>query len=413
MEIDNARNRRPDRRSSDTRMITRNGLVTLVLALAVAILAGCASGPPTEGDADRNERTVTIITTDGGSSPQVGVTRVPIGAPFNADLVPDRGFVVASVLINDVPVGSSPRLEIDSVDRDYLIVVSFRPEIVCLVLSVGGADGLAHIGAIDALAELSVEIDCVFGNSMGALIGGLYASAPTQDLASRYRDLIERYSRESTDARVRSASTGGLVGGLALLLMSGGTFGWATVGGAIVGAVIGGTAEKSIDAERFQSTLDRYLEQMEVQDTDVPFAASYFRKHGSGLVLVVAREGNLARVLSRSASNPYIFENADIEFVDPGVDRIAVVPVQEAAATFRPDRIIAINVTGTPALFSVSRDIRVEEIPIAIDEHVDRTNALMGKNPDFELLYAAGYRAVREFYNSTHASPDLRVLSAD
>ena len=47
---------------------------------------------------------------------------------------------------------------------------------VGLVLSGGGAKGLAHIGAIRAIEESGVKIDYIAGTSMGAIIGGLYAS---------------------------------------------------------------------------------------------------------------------------------------------------------------------------------------------------------------------------------------------
>ena len=46
---------------------------------------------------------------------------------------------------------------------------------VGLVLSGGGAKGLAHIGVIKALEERRVPIDYVAGTSMGAIVGGLYA----------------------------------------------------------------------------------------------------------------------------------------------------------------------------------------------------------------------------------------------
>ncbi len=47
---------------------------------------------------------------------------------------------------------------------------------VGLVLSGGGAVGLTHIGVIKALEEYGIPIDYITGSSMGALIGGLYAS---------------------------------------------------------------------------------------------------------------------------------------------------------------------------------------------------------------------------------------------
>ncbi|PCH91261.1 MAG: hypothetical protein COB85_09335 [Bacteroidetes bacterium] len=46
---------------------------------------------------------------------------------------------------------------------------------VGLVLSGGGARGLAHIGVIKALEEYNIPIDYITGTSMGAIIGGMYA----------------------------------------------------------------------------------------------------------------------------------------------------------------------------------------------------------------------------------------------
>ncbi|MDR2308550.1 MAG: patatin-like phospholipase family protein [Paucimonas sp.] len=50
-----------------------------------------------------------------------------------------------------------------------------RPKIG-LVLSGGAARGLAHIGVLKALEEQGVHIDAIAGTSMGAVVGGLYAS---------------------------------------------------------------------------------------------------------------------------------------------------------------------------------------------------------------------------------------------
>lgn len=52
---------------------------------------------------------------------------------------------------------------------------------VGLVLSGGGAKGIAHIGVIKALEENDIPIDYVAGTSMGAIIGGLYAAGYTPD----------------------------------------------------------------------------------------------------------------------------------------------------------------------------------------------------------------------------------------
>lgn len=50
-----------------------------------------------------------------------------------------------------------------------------------LVLSGGGARGLAHIGVLKQLEEMNVPIHAIAGTSMGAVIGGLYAAGYTAD----------------------------------------------------------------------------------------------------------------------------------------------------------------------------------------------------------------------------------------
>src|SRR5216683_1694802 len=64
-----------------------------------------------------------------------------------------------------------------------------RPRI-CLVLSGGGARGMAHIGVLKVLEDLKIPIDCIAGTSMGAIVGGLYASGMTAiDIDATMRSL--------------------------------------------------------------------------------------------------------------------------------------------------------------------------------------------------------------------------------
>ena len=50
---------------------------------------------------------------------------------------------------------------------------------VGLVLSGGGAKGLAHIGVLKAIEQAGVRIDYIGGTSTGAIVGALYASGYT------------------------------------------------------------------------------------------------------------------------------------------------------------------------------------------------------------------------------------------
>ncbi|WP_235016434.1 patatin-like phospholipase family protein [Aquimarina sp. AU474] len=61
---------------------------------------------------------------------------------------------------------------------------------VGLVLSGGGAKGLAHIGALKVIEDAGVRIDYIGGTSMGAIVGALYASGyRAKELDSIFRSV--------------------------------------------------------------------------------------------------------------------------------------------------------------------------------------------------------------------------------
>lgn len=88
---------------------------------------------------------------------------------------------------------------------------------VGLVLSGGGAKGFAHIGVLKVLEENGVRVDYIAGTSMGAIVGGLYASGYTANeldsiisktnFTSLIQDLIPRgamtfYEKEESERYV-------------------------------------------------------------------------------------------------------------------------------------------------------------------------------------------------------------------
>src|SRR5690554_282875 len=77
---------------------------------------------------------------------------------------------------------------------------------VGLVLSGGGAKGLAHIGVLEAIDEAGVRIDYIAGTSMGAIIGGLYASGySAKELDSIFKTID--FDRLIQDELPRNAKT--------------------------------------------------------------------------------------------------------------------------------------------------------------------------------------------------------------
>lgn len=108
-----------------------------------------------------------------------------------------------------------------------------------LCLSGGGAKGLAHIGLLKLIDSLNIKIDCVTGTSMGAVVGGLYASGwsgkqidslahtidwdvllnqyvPLNDVSIDERDEYQNYVAE-IPIKNRKIQLDGLMGGQGLL----------------------------------------------------------------------------------------------------------------------------------------------------------------------------------------------------
>jgi NTE family protein len=86
-------------------------------------------------------------------------------------------------------------LDEEEIVTDYLwqkvidIAPPQRPK-VALVLSGGGARGLAHIGVLKVLEKEKVPVDMIVGTSVGALIGALYASGAPMDRIEQMGETI-------------------------------------------------------------------------------------------------------------------------------------------------------------------------------------------------------------------------------
>lgn len=68
-----------------------------------------------------------------------------------------------------------------------------------LVLSGGGGNGIAHIGVLKELERLKLKPSLIVGTSMGAVVGGVYASG-------RSAKWIENYMMEDFNIRAMSCS---------------------------------------------------------------------------------------------------------------------------------------------------------------------------------------------------------------
>ncbi|HVE79638.1 MAG TPA: patatin-like phospholipase family protein [Gemmatimonadaceae bacterium] len=212
-----------------------------------------------------------------------------------------------------------------------------RPARTALVLSGGGARGLAHIGVLHVLDSLGVRPDLVVGTSMGAIIGGLYASGYTAgEIDSIAAELPMANLFTPYDARRPLA-----VGDLQPLVFweqggSGFTVRTAAVHEAEVNALVNALMARG-----------NLLARGDFDALPVPFRAVATRVQDRRLV--VLGSGDLARAVRASFSLPLIFtpqrvgddwlidggltENVPLRVArDLGVERVIVSRVSTALA---------------------------------------------------------------------------------
>jgi predicted acylesterase/phospholipase RssA len=236
----------------------------------------------------------------------------------------------------------------------------------CLVLSVGGADGVAHLGAIAATKQARVPISCVVGSSMGALVGAVYATAPGDDTGSRFEALVRTYAAATESEAHRNGLGLALLFGAAAKLL--GDSDLAPLVAAGGGYVLGAKATDPMDRDRLVKVMDRFFDGRQIQALPVPYAALYQKRQGTGVTLVTAREGSLAEAVGGSVANPFLFPGLDVgraEALDPGADRAAAMPVEEACRVFPGANLLAINVTGHPSFFTARMTCPLLEVAVA------------------------------------------------
>ncbi|KPK36789.1 MAG: hypothetical protein AMK70_01005 [Nitrospira bacterium SG8_35_1] len=151
-----------------------------------------------------------------------------MGDRKNREEIPDRFLLTVVLFLLCLPVFYGHCLATES-PKDLS-----RPQIG-LVLSGGGARGAAHIGVIKLLEEMRIPIDYIGGTSMGAIIGGLYASGmPSDELeetvisidwSDAFSDLIPRedrsYRRKTDDVTYLVKNKAGLSDSLEVKIPSG------------------------------------------------------------------------------------------------------------------------------------------------------------------------------------------------
>jgi predicted acylesterase/phospholipase RssA len=258
---------------------------------------------------------------------------------------------------------------------------------VCLVLSVAGPRGVAHLGAIEAVKSARGGVSCVIGTSFGAVAGSMYATAPTENVVERFHRFVDTYVEETRREKEDAATEGMLVLGVLGAL----TGGAGLVLGAGVGFGIGAQSVNEADRARFTAVLDRFYGQAQIERLPIPFATLYQARSDFGYRMQSAGSGDVAWAVTASAANPFMFQDVDVRTattIDPGSDRVAAVPVEEACRLHPDAALLVVNLTDQPALFSSAMHCPTLEVRVPVPQGTAKT---MMRGPEFDSYMLAGF----------------------
>ncbi|MCR8920386.1 patatin-like phospholipase family protein [Parasutterella secunda] len=263
-----------------------------------------------------------------------------------------------------------------------------RPK-VALVLSGGGARGFSHVGVIRELERLGVKIDIVAGTSMGAMVGGGYASGYSveqmQDiiLGVDWKEMFAlRPDRDEINWRRRQDDFKGL--------------GTQEIGLSKKGVLFPDSVVPAQHLEIFLQSITRHVSSVtDLSKLSIPFAA-IATDLDTGEAVVMQKDVTLADAMRSSMSVPGAFSPFPYKnhvLVDGGLAQN--LPVEQAKA-MGADIIIAVN-AGTP--LGKSKDIHSvagvmgQMIGILTERNVDHSKSLLTEKDILITTDLTGFNA--------------------
>jgi NTE family protein len=182
---------------------------------------------------------------------------------------------------------------------------------ITLVLSGGGAKGLAHIGVIEVLVENKIPIKRIIGTSAGALVGGLYSAGKMEQAKKEFLNL----SKWDTFKVLFSLPKSNAI----------------------------------FSSKKLDQILDEYTQGIKIEKLKIPFTAVAFDVTKNKKVLF--EKGNLFHAIRASIAIPGVFKPlrlGDSILIDGGV--VDNVPADVAREYNENNPIIAVSVHKEPEL---------------------------------------------------------------
>jgi NTE family protein len=206
---------------------------------------------------------------------------------------------------------------------------------VTLVLSGGGARGIAHIGVIEEIERRGYEIKSICGTSMGALVGGVYASGKIQVFKNWLYTLDKQHVFSLIDFTLSSHGF--------------------------------------IKGDRVLKTMKEFIPDANIEDLKIKYTATAFDLAQNKEI--VFSEGSLYHAIRASIAIPTVFtpvESGKSVIVDGGV--VNNIPIKNAIRT-ENDILIAVYVNA---------DIPVYKPYLPQIEKKERQNLYLKKIKEFK-----------------------------
>ncbi|MBU0480298.1 MAG: patatin-like phospholipase family protein [Proteobacteria bacterium] len=205
------------------------------------------------------------------------------------------------------------------------------------VLGGGGARGLAHLGAIDALTENGIIPDLVVGTSIGALLGALYATTGDCKKAMQRIDeyfACDCYAKIQFDF-VKEAEEGrkhdGLLDSLSRYFRKKLFYNYFLA-----------NQQSFVSLETYMENINFLIDDIDIQETKIPFAA-VCTDINTGEETVLTK-GPLRQAVAASSAIPGIFPPIPLNshlLMDGGwVNQLPV----DTCSSLGADYVIAVNV---------------------------------------------------------------------
>ncbi|MCL5266754.1 MAG: patatin-like phospholipase family protein [Bacteroidetes bacterium] len=295
---------------------------------------------------------------------------------------------------------------------------------VALVLSGGGARGIAQIGVLEALERAHVPIDLIVGTSMGSIIGGLYASGYDAEeldsvaLAQNWSQLLalsDAVSRSDLFLQQKQAAEQSFLvirlNGLTPVLPS---------------SLSSGQRLTTLLTRLVLNAPYRVIHSFD--DLKIPFRA-VATDMISGKRVVISK-GDLAQALRASSTVPVVFSpirTDSLQLVDGGL--VSNIPV-DVARNLGADIVIAVNTTSplrseasmdtpwdaldqvTSIMAQLSDKLQLEKANIVITPKLDEQYASDFNNLD-TLIYEGRVAAEKQIdrIDSVYESKSRQMLA--